>query len=60
MLFPFKGERPQQFVSMGIIVVGALLMVMQPLFALSDGVVVNGFMAGLLLFFIGFLYFLDV
>lgn len=60
MLFPFKEKRTQRFSSIAGMVIGALLMVSAPIIQISNSFSISGFIAGLIIFFIGLLYFLDV
>ncbi|MBI2628644.1 hypothetical protein HYW74_01010 [Candidatus Pacearchaeota archaeon] len=59
MLYPFRIKRNQRFSSIAGMIIGALLMVSSPIIEISNALTISGFVVGLIIFFIGLLYFLD-
>lgn len=60
VMYPFNRRRTQRNTSILFMIVGALLMISTPIIRISNSITLSGFIAGLLVFFLGFLYFLDV
>ena len=57
--YPFKKEASQKVVSLIALLIGAGLMITTPIAKLQT-IEFNGFVAGILIFFIGLIYFFDV
>jgi len=60
VLYPFKRRRTQRFSSIVGMIIGALFMISSPIIKISNTITLSGFIAGLIIFFVGLLYFLDV
>lgn len=60
VLTPFKNERIQRMTSMFILILGVLLMITENIRTIEvAGITVNMFVVGMLVAFVGFLYFMD-
>ena len=60
MLYPFRRIRTQRFSSITGMIIGALFMISSPIVKISNTIIISGFITGLIIFFVGLLYFLDV
>jgi hypothetical protein len=60
VLYPFRIKRTQRFSSIFGMILGALFMVSSPIIRISNTMTISGFVGGLIIFFVGLLYFLDV
>lgn len=59
-LKPFRRKKNQKLASIIAMVVGGVLMVLTPVFKISESVSISGFVIGVIIALIGFVYFLDV
>ena len=60
LLFPFRRKNSQKLGSIIAMIIGVLLMVSTPIIRLSNSFTLSGFVAGVIIALIGFVYFLDV
>ena len=61
VLWPFHKKRIQRLTSVITIIIGIMLMITTPAgFKLYAGITISGFVIGLIIAFVGFLYFMDV
>ena len=60
MLFPFRNRQSQKVISIIAMVIGFLLMITTPIFRLGTNLTISGFIVGVIIALIGFVYFLDV
>ncbi len=60
MLFPFMRKNSQKLGSTIAMIIGVLLMVSTPIIKLSKSFTISGFIVGVIVTLIGFVYFLDV
>ena len=58
-LFPFKYKKNQKMVSIIAIIIGFILMVSTPVFKLNSQFTISGFVLGLIIGFLGFIYLID-
>lgn len=60
VLFPFSKKNTQKLVSIIAMIIGVLLMVSTPIIKLSNSLTLSGFVAGVIIALLGFVYFMDV
>ncbi|MEK6855454.1 MAG: hypothetical protein AABX73_04495 [Nanoarchaeota archaeon] len=60
VLFPFRRKNSQKLGSVIAMIVGVLLMVSTPIIRLSNSFTISGFVSGVIITLLGFIYFLDV
>ncbi|MBS3108627.1 hypothetical protein J4409_02025 [Candidatus Woesearchaeota archaeon] len=60
LLYPFRHMASQKVTSIIAMIIGVLLMITTPIFRLGTNLTISGFVVGVIVALIGFLYFLDV
>ena len=60
LLFPFKHRASQKVISIIAMIIGILLMITTPIFRLGTNLTISGFVVGVIVALMGFVYFLDI
>mgnify|MGYP001563500984 FL=1 len=59
-MWPFKNKNIQRGVSIFFIILGILIMIINPLSNIINDIGLNAFITGLIIAFAGFFYFMDI
>jgi len=59
-MWPFKNKNTQRGLSIFFIILGILIMIIEPLSNILNNLGLNSFVTGLIIAFVGFFYFMDV